>query len=88
MFHKTNCTNAHVPFLFGKVTRGLKDTIEGGEGLGGGGLRYVLFSVGWSICHNLRKGRKITFPCFYRRTCFFFKINNIALERLDTNKCS
>ena len=26
--------------------------------------------VGWPVCHNFRKGRKDSLPCFYGSTCF------------------
>ena len=30
----------------------------------------VCRSVGWSVCHNLRKGREVTIPRSYQSTCY------------------
>ena len=31
---------------------------------------YLGRLVGWSVCHNILKGREVTFPCHFRNTCF------------------
>ena len=43
-------------------------------------------SVGWLIgclsCYNFLKGRKVTFPCSYRRTCLCLQPKRVKLQKI------
>ena len=45
---------------------------------------FIYSSVGRlisrSVCHNFRKGRKVTLPCSYRSTCF--SLDNVVFYQL------
>ena len=45
---------------------------------------YLGRLVGWSVCHNILKGREVTFQCHFRNTCFIlcwniYNIYNLIL---------
>ena len=44
-------------------------------------LSYVCLSVGWTVCYNFLKGRKVTLPCSYGRPCLILYWGKKKLTR-------